>query len=175
MNYIRYHEAEYLFKKHHTLEAILESLSRELNSFSKELDTDYIEGALFGGGDGVNVQSNKISDSTSRIAIGYDHDINKDYFATKAEIKVELNLISIILDKLNIAYRQIPHIQQDILKLYYWEEKNWDEVIDSIKKTRGFIVKKTAQRYRTLGIENIKTIAKIDIDSYQQVVKFLDK
>jgi len=175
LNYIRYHEVEYLFKKHHTLEAILESLSRELILLSRELDEDYISGALFGGGDGINVQSNKISDSTSRIAIEHRKDINSDYFTTRAEIKIELNLISIVLDKLNIAYRQLPHIQHEILRLYYWEEKNWDEVIDSIKKTKGFIVKKTAQRYRTQGIERIKTIAKIDIDSYQQVVKFLEK
>ncbi len=175
LNYIRYHEAEILFKNHHTFEAILESLSTEIQNFSKEVDEDYIAGALCGGGDGLNVQSSNISDSTSRIAMAYGNDITRDYLTTKNEIKIEFTLVSLILDKLNIAYRQIPQIQQEILRLYYWEGKNWKEVKESLTETRGFIVEKTAQRHRTAGIEKIRIVSRIDIPSYQEVIKFLGK
>ena len=177
MNYIRYHEAEYLFRKHHTLEAILECLSSELKHYSKELDSEYITGSSLGTGQNeIFIQSNKISDKTYSIASSnYADSINTNYLNAKAEIREDITIISMVLDKLNISFRRLSCIQQEILRLYYWDEKTWDEVIDAIKPKRSYISKGQAQRYRKSGIEKIRTICMIDIESYKKVVKLLDK
>lgn len=192
MNYIRFHETEQLFKAWPLLEAILESLkvdlivarSRSQNKESLASAEDYIEGMVFGNKDISGVPpTGKISDTTVNIAVNYIKAMQQDVQKYAAEWKefaeevgAEYIIIASVIDKLNIAFRNITKLQQTILKLYYWENKVWKEVRASISSEKSYKSESALKIERDKAIGKMSVILKnsMDYKTYEKILQMIE-
>lgn len=179
VEYINYIRTEELIRLWPTIQGIKESLAIELGKFinqdSQDEIDDYILSQVIGNKVLTDIPpSGKISDTTGDTATGYNNKLSREYDSSLSNIQEELHCISLVDDKLNIAFRRLSFTQQKILKLFYLEDKTWAETLDELKKEDCFITKQTAQRTRKDGIYKIQRIAKITTDIYLEVMKLVE-
>jgi hypothetical protein len=192
LNYIRFHETEQLFKAWPLLEAILESLkvdllvarSKSQNKENLASDADYIEGMVFGNKEISGVPPvGSISDTTGNIAVNYSKVMCNDKRAYAAEwrefaeeVGEEYFIIVPILDKLSIAFRNLTKLQQDILKMYYWENKVWKEVRASISADKNYKSESGLKTERDRAIDKMTVILKnsMEYDAYQRIMQMVE-
>jgi hypothetical protein len=192
LDYIRFHETEQLFKAWPLLEAILESLKVDLfiarnKSRNKEnlaSDADYIEGMVFGNKSMTGAPPvGSISDSTGNIAANYSKVMYQDrkqysqeWREFAEEVGEEYFVIAPVLDKLNIAFRNLTKMQQEILKLYYWENKVWKEVRASISTEKNYKSESALKTERDRAIDKMAVILKNSMDyaTYQKIMKMVE-
>jgi hypothetical protein len=189
LDYIRFHETEQLFKAWPLLEAILESLKVDLfvarsKSHSKEnlaSDEDYIEGMVFGGDKSLDSAppTGKISDSTGNIAANYNKAMIYDKLQYRAEwrefaqeVGEEYFVIVSVIDKLKVAFKNLTVLQQNILKLYYWENKVWKEVSKDVNSKSISALK--AERDRALNKMAVILKNSMDYETYQRIIKMVE-
>lgn len=178
VEYISYIQTENLIRAWPTIQGIKESLQIELKALevkSSDEEDDYIYTQVMGNKVLSDIPpSGKISDSTGNIAASYLQVINRDYYSTLEAIKKEKFCIELVDDKLDIAFRRLSLVQQNILKLFYLEKKIWAEVLDELKKEKCFYSKQQAQAQRRYAIEKMQSISKITVDAYLQVMKLVE-
>jgi hypothetical protein len=192
LDYIRFHETEQLFKAWPLLEAILESLKVDLfvarsKSQSKEnlaSDADYIEGMVFGNKSMSGVPPvGSISDTTGNIAANYSKVMCQDkakyaeeWREFAEEVSVEYLMIAPVLDKLQIAFRNVTKLQQDILKLYYWENKVWKEVRASISTDKNYKSESALKTERDRAIDKMAVILKnsMEYETYKRIMEMVE-
>jgi transcription termination factor NusB len=189
LDYIRYHEAEQLFIAWPLLEAILESKKVDLlmarsKSRSKEdlaTDADYIEGLVFGSDKSLDSAppTGKISDSTGNIAANYRKVMSQDrksfsdeWREFAEEVGEEYFVIAPVLDKLKIAFKNLTVLQQNILKLYYWENKVWKEVSKEVAAKSVSAIK--AERDRALNKMAVILKNSMDYATYQKIMEMVE-
>jgi iron uptake system EfeUOB component EfeO/EfeM len=180
LDYIRYHETELLFKSWPLLEAILESkkvdllMARSKSRSKEELATeaDYIEGLVFG-------SDKSISDSTGTIAANYRKVMSQDrksfsdeWREFAEEVGEEYFVIAPVLDKLKIAFKNLTVLQQNILKLYYWENKVWKEVSKEVAAKSVSAIK--AERDRALNKMAVILKNSMDYETYQKIMDMVE-
>lgn len=178
VEYISYNQTEELVKKWPIIQGIKESLTIELERLSKasksEVD-DYIVTKVAGNKFLSDLPSvGQISDTTGNIAISYQQVIEHDYINTLEAIMKEKLLIELVDDKLNVAYRRLPFVQQRIVQLFYLENKTWRDTLNALNKDKIFFNKQQAQRQRRIAIERIRSISKITVDMYKQVMELVE-
>lgn len=193
MNYIRFHETEQLFKAWPLLEAILESLkvdlivarSRSQNKESLASAEDYIEGMVFGNKslDNSIPTIGNISDTTGNIAANYEKIMSQDvkkyseeWKEYAEEVGEECIIIISVLDKLNIAFRNLTKLQQEILKLFYWEGKVWKEVRASISSEKSYKSESALKIERDKAIGKMSVILKnsMDYKTYEKILQMIE-
>jgi hypothetical protein len=189
LDYIRYQEAELLFRAWPLLEAILESKKVDLfmawdKSHSKEnlaSDEDYIEGLVFGGDKSLDSAppTGKISDSTGNIAANYNKAMIYDKVQYRAEwrefaqeVGEEYFVIVSVIDKLKVAFKNLTVLQQNILKLYYWENKVWKEVSKDVDSKSVSALK--AERDRALNKMAVILKNSINYETYQKIMNMVE-
>lgn len=178
VEYISYIQTENLFKSWQTLMAIKESLGAELQALRDKDNQDDIDDYIYTQVIGNKVltdipPSGKISDTTGSISSSYQQVINRDHFNTLEQIKKEKLSIELVDDKLSIAFRRLSPMQQQLLKLFYWENKVWAEVLKELKKDKHFMSKRQAQICRRDSIEKLQSISKITVERYSYVMKLM--
>lgn len=189
MDYIRFDETEKLFKAWPLLEAILESLkvdmfiarSKSQNKENLASDEDYIEGMVYGNKSMSGIPPvGSVSDSTGNIAANYSKVMQQDKKTYSEEWKdfakeasKEYLIIAPVIEKLNIAFRNLTKLQQDILKLFYWENKVWKEVRASVSKGSSESALK-AERDR--AIDKMAVILKNSMEyiTYQKIMEMVE-
>jgi hypothetical protein len=192
MDYIRFHETEQLFKAWPLLEAILESKkvdllmarSKSRNKENLASDADYIEGMVFGNKSMSGVPPvGSISDTTGNIAANYSKVIRQDktkyaeeWREFAEEVGEEYFIIAPVLDKLQIAFRNVTKLQQDILKLYYWENKVWKEVRASISTDKNYKSESGLKTERDRAIDKMAVILKnsMEYSVYEKIMKMVE-
>jgi hypothetical protein len=189
LDYIRYQETEQLFKAWPLLEAILESLKIDLliarkksrNKESLAPDEDYIESMTFGSDKSLGFVPpvGSISDKTGSIAANYSKAMQQDirqYAAEWREFAKESGsdylLIASVLDKIGIAFRNITKLQQDILRLYYWENKVWKEVSREVSAKSVSALK--AERDRAINKMAVILKNSISYETYEKIREMVD-
>lgn len=193
MEYIRYHETEQLFKAWPLLDAILESLKVDLfmartKSKSKEniaTDNDYIEGLVFGNKSiEGSPPTGKISDTTGNIAITYSNTVDSDnlrfieeWKEFAEEVGKDYLTIAAVSDKIGIAFRKVSILQQNILKLYYWENKVWKEVRASISDEIAYKSESAVKAERDRAIDKMTVILKnsMEYTTYEKIMLMVDE
>lgn len=178
MAYMRYHETEKLFTVWPELEAILESLSFDLMAVrakdSMGTDEDYIYSLCIGNKVIDNMpHTGRISDSTYNVTTNYGKLARCDRRMVKTELTSEALEISIVIDKLQLAFRRLSPLQREILALYYWDKKTWKEIAEAIKTDRQFYSIRQFQEKRYKGIEKMTRIMKVSIETYVHIVKIM--
>jgi hypothetical protein len=192
LDYIRFHETEQLFKAWPLLEAILESLkvdlfiarSKSQNKENLASDEDYIEGMVFGNKSMSGVPPvGSISDTTGNIAANYSKVMSQDkakyaeeWREFAEEVGEEYFIIAPVLDKLQIAFRNVTKLQQDILKFYYWENKVWKEVRASISTDKNYKSESALKTERDRAIDKMAVILKnsMNYGTYQRIMKMVE-
>lgn len=180
MSYIHYHEVEKLFTAWPTLDGILESLLIDLMATRAKnglgSDEDYIYTMSIGNKALDNMPpSGKISDSTGNIVANYLKVMRMDKRELKGELNEEVFEVSIVIEKLNIAFRRLSPIRQKVLKLFYWEKLKWKEVSVSLNESGGFMSESSAKIERRRGIEKMASILKVTQEDYESVMKLVDE
>jgi hypothetical protein len=189
---IRFHETEQLFKAWPLLEAILESLkvdlfvarSKSRNKENLASDADYIEGMVFGNKEISGVPPvGSISDTTGNIATNYSKVMSQDIktYASEwrefaKEVGEEYFIIVPVLDKLNISFKNLTKLQQDILKLYYWENKVWKEVRASISTDKNYKSESALKTERDRAIDKMAVILSNSMEyaTYERIMKMVE-
>lgn len=192
MEYIRYRETEQLFKAWPLLDAILESLKVDLfmartKSKNKEniaTDNDYIEGLVFGNKSIEGTPpTGKISDTTGNIAINYSKIMSQDgnryveeWKKFAQDVGKDYLTIAAVSDKIGIAFRSISKLQQNILKLYYWENKVWKEVRASISDEIAYKSESAVKAERDRAIDKMSVILKnsMEYEIYEKIMQMVD-
>jgi hypothetical protein len=192
MDYIRFHETEQLFRAWPLLEAILESLkvdlflarSKSQNKENLASDEDYIEGMVFGNKSMSGVPPvGSISDTTGNIAANYSKVMSQDkakyaeeWREFADEVGEEYFIIAPVLDKLQIAFRNVTKLQQDILKLYYWENKVWKEVRASISTDKNYKSESALKTERDRAIDKMAVILKnsMEYETYKRIMEMVE-
>jgi len=177
--YISYIQTENLFKAWLTIQGIKESLGRELifYEYTGKMGSanDYIYTKVIGNKVLSDTPpSGKISDSTGDTAVNIENMWDEDMQNRKNRLIEEKFCIELIDDKLHIAFRRLSAMQQQLLKLFYWEKKTWAEVLVELKKEKYFMSKHQAQLSRRNSIEKIQKISKITVDMYVYVMNLVE-
>ena len=192
MDYIRFHETEQLFKAWPLLEAILESKkvdlfvarSKSRNKENLASDEDYIEGMVFGNKSLDSAPpTGKISDTTGNIAANYSKVMSQDKSRYAEEWKEfaeeageEYFIIASVLDKLEIAFKNLTTLQQNILKLYYWENKVWKEVRASINTDKAYKSESGLKTERDRAINKMSVILSnsMEYETYERIMGMVE-
>lgn len=180
MNYIRYHETEKLFTAWPYLQDLLDNLSLDIMAArvkdSMGSADDYIYTMVIGNKALSNMPpAGKISDSTGNIAENYHKMMLYDRKAVKQEISVDIIEISLVVSKLEIAYRRLSFFQRRILQLYYWEDKTWKEIVAHLKCEGLFYSSRQIQEKRRAGIEKMTSVMTVTIETYESVMKLMEE
>jgi len=175
MAYVRYHETEKLFTAWPELEAIYESLSRDLNSVrtkdSMGIGDDYIYSLCIGNKAFDNIPtSGKISDSTGSVAANYSKMMRHDRKAVRQELTIEILELGAVISKLNLAFRRLSSLQREVLTLHYR-----DNILDKkIAKVLNCNVSQVKDK-RRFGIEKMKQVMRLTIEKYERVMNMVEE
>lgn len=161
------------------LEGIFESLSLDMKATKARSSADIIDEYIYNmciGNRSIDMPpTRKINDTTGNIAYNYIKSIKYEQKEIKNSLKSDILEISLVLDKMSIAFRRLTPLQQQILKLCYWEKKTWKEIIEIIKQNNHYISIRHAQELRRSGIEKMTKISRITIDAYTYIIGLLDE
>jgi len=178
--FIRYHETEKLFTAWPKLEIILESLSIDLNIVrskdSTGTDDEYIYNLCIGNKViDTMPPTGKISDSTYNIATNYGELMRCDRKTVRRELKDDLLEISVVLDKMQLAFRRLPFLQRWILDLYYWQGKTWNEIVELVHAGGRYYGKRQVQEKRRAGIERMKNVMQVNVRIYERIMGIVEE
>lgn len=176
IEYISYIQTENLLKAWPTIQGIKESLDRELNlyKYTDKMGSpeDYIYTKIIGNKELSDMpHSGRLSDTTGDTAVNIEKMWDKDMAGIREKLIEEKYCIELIDDKLSIAFKRLSPIQQQILKLFYMENKTWAEVLAQIN---DYITKDQAQRRRKDAIEKMQSISKITVEMYEYVMDLVE-
>lgn len=178
VEYISYLQTEKLFTQWPVVQGMKESLQLEIDAIEKKqalaTKEEYI--ATLSVGNKVLTGTpppSKTTDKTSEVATNYPQIMDSDYTNTINKILEEKFYIGLVDDKLYVAFSKISVMQQQLLKLFYWENKTWAEVVDELKQAKCYLSKYQAQIQRQYGIERIRNISKITTKAYDFVMEMM--
>jgi len=179
IEYITYNQTENLVKHWNTLQGIRESLKMEVVSFTTNINQNELDDYIYTKMIGNKVLSDtppsgKISDTTGNTAISYKDILDSEMCDTIECIGKEKFRIDLVSEKLEISYQRLTKTQLQILKLFYWENKTWKEVLEEMKINHQFISKQQAQLQRRNALSKIQKISKITTDNYNFVMDLVE-
>lgn len=169
-NYIRYHEAERLFKLYPILKTMQKNLQVNLENIEKNasIDDDIYSEAI-GNRDGNSLPpTGSVSDKTGNLAIRYRRNLHLDAM----KITQDIITLSAVIDQLAYTVTSMRDVQKLVLETYYWSEQNtWKQVMEVLNKAGHFMSKSKVVKLRNKGIEYIVTVSKITLEQYAAVMK----
>lgn len=179
VEYISYIQTENLIKNWNTLLGVKESLALDIRSLGIEPNQEEIDDYIYTSVVGNKIMSDsppsgRISDTTGNTSASYQQIIKRDYCNALECLKKEKLHIEIVNDKLNIGFKRLNPLQQQILNMFYLENKTWTEVVEELKKDKYFISKQQAQRTRRESMYEIQRISKITVDMYAYVMNLVE-
>ncbi len=157
----------------------LDSELKRLQEFEKDMDSDYIESATFGGfelSDMPFAKTNKTSDRTADIAISHQNNIEaKEIEKAKKEVVREKYYIEAVLDKIEIGLRAVGKVQSKVVELKYYRDYPWNEILTEIESDKFFYSRAKIQRMVKRTIIKLTTITMIDVQMYKNVMSLVEK
>ncbi|MDQ4679846.1 hypothetical protein [Stenotrophomonas maltophilia group sp. RNC7] len=167
---------EELIKKKRDLECAVISIEFELMELSKGLNDndadEYIANVALKRPNVDQVKINTkghITDKTGSTAVNFRENLEKEIAETIDQLKYELYLFKIVIEKLDIAFRVISEEGKKIIELKYIENLTWFEIEDNL-----LITKNKGQDIRKKSIERLRSISRITAQQYKQVIEILD-
>lgn len=179
IEHISYMQLENLIRNWENIKSLRESLLLSIRAFNagpdqKEVD-DYIYTKVIGNKALSDTPpSGRISDTTGDTSNCYEENIKKDYSNSLKCLENERLYVEIVLDKLDIAFRRLTTVQQEIIKLFYVKEMTWAEVMEELSEQKQYITKRQAQRQRRSSIEQMQSISRISTDVYSCVIGLME-
>ena len=93
-------------------------------------------------------------------------EINKD-------ISDKILIISAAIERISCAFRRLPSLQQEVLKLHYWDKLTWKEISGKLSNEHRYISPNTAQLLRRKGIDKMTELMQFPRDEYTALMNIL--
>jgi len=178
MQYIREHEIEQLLGLYNDMQSMTENVKLQVSSLesSKATDDD-IEGmalkrTTFDNTPGYS--KGTASDRTAKVALSYEKSLDLETRKAMEELLQELQLIEVIIAKVEISLAVLTPIQKDIVMLRYCKGLKWGE-IDSIINKSNYLFSISAMKARTKeAIQRMTKVCRIRTCEYEQVMRLFD-
>jgi RNA polymerase sigma factor (sigma-70 family) len=168
--YIREHEGETLIKLYPDLQGMAKSIRAQMKSIMNSGDIDdtiYSMALSHPTTDDVpSFSLGSVNDKTGRIALEFETRLSHELQSSLRELRSELLLVEVVLDKLDISLSALTKDQRKIIELKYWEGCVWTEVADKF-----MVSESNVKEQRKRGIERICKISRIDLDTYELIMK----
>lgn len=132
-----------LLKNHNTLEQEYKALIFERTQLERLLPEETIQSMVFAPRLGERVDSSKISNTTTDVALSYQQNYQEMKRSLLAEIDIRVNWLESTLHRLNFYIDGLEACQASILRDYYFQGYSWRELQD----LRG-VTYKTLMKYR---------------------------
>lgn len=179
MDFIRYHETEQLYEAWPYLQDLLENLSLDIMAAKAKGSMGTADEYIYTMVIGNKVLSDmpptgRLSDSTENVAEKYRKVMACDRKKVNSEIGSDIVEVSIVISKLEIAYRRLAFIQRKVLELYYWEDHTWKEIAEILKEDKIYYSIRHIQDKRRTAIEKMTSILKITVETYGRVMKMVE-
>lgn len=170
MEYIRAHEGETLIKLYPDLQGMAKSIRAQMKCImnSGDIDDTIHSMALshLSFDEVPSFSSGSVNDKTGRIALEFETKLSHELQSSLSELRSELLLVEVVLCKLDIALRTLTKVQREIIELKYWEGFVWNEIADKV-----IVSESNVKEQRKKGIERICKISRIDINTYELIMK----
>lgn len=174
MEYIRSHETEKLLEIYPFMLAIQNCLKQALSEgISKD---DYIYSVAAGSKslDGLPMPpKGTAGNPTCNIAISctvvlerYLQEINKN-------LSDKVLIISMAVDRISCAFRRLPSLQQEVLKLHYWDKLTWKDISGKLSENHRYVSPNTAQLLRRKAIDRLTELVQFPRDEYTALMNIL--
>jgi hypothetical protein len=178
MQYIRVHEIEQLLRLYHDLVGMSQSIRLQLDTIKDNEVTDddlaslALHHATFD--DIPSYSKGYASDKTSKVALNYEKALNFEVQQALRELQEDLQLIEIIIAKLDIALSVLPDTHKEIVLLRYCKGLKWD-VIDNTVNKNDYLMSISAMKARGKeGIDRICVVSRISINAYQATMQLFN-
>jgi DNA-directed RNA polymerase specialized sigma subunit len=173
MDYIRYNEAELLYKHYNIMKAILDSFHINFKEMQEQqnIDDDIYSESMGNHGEGSTLPpEGQVSDKTGNLALRYMISAKQ----TQKEVKKDILKLSAVIDQISIGINSLSKLQRIVLELYYWESKTWKQVSESLKEDNFYRNKDQCMHERKHGIQKIRDISKVPMDSYLWIMEMIN-
>lgn len=157
--------------------------SKSKNKENLASDEDYIESLSYNKPVIELSHTGKINDTTGNIAANYSKIMSGDrvkyaeeWREFAQEVGEEYFVIAPVLDKLEIAFRNLSNLQQTVLKLYYWENKVWKEVRIIISTSVNYKSESALKTERDRAIDKMAVILSNSVEyaTYERIMKMVE-
>lgn len=171
MDYVRCQEAEQLLELYPDMRGMIENVKLQMQNLlesSDISDDDILSLATkHSNAEDINVHSQGVvSDRTAKIAIEYESVLIDEKKAALKELRGELLLLEVTVNKIDVALSTLLVIQKDILIARHFEKLVFAEIAGKL-----LISASAAKQKRIEGLERFSRISRITIDEYEQIMK----
>lgn len=177
MRQLTFQEVENLLQLYPRLQGLLKSLQIDLQAieWSRSLESDEaVIYAMATGGrklDGLPYPpEGNTSDKTASVAMAYRKAMERDRKRTAWEIRYDLDIVNMWLEKIDIALSLLGERERQIVTEFYICGKDYSEIIAEIPMSRSwfFEIKKRA-------IKQIMPLMKIAVEEfYERAIKLCE-
>jgi len=174
LEYIRSHETEKLLEIYPYMQAVQNCLKQALSvGITKD---DYIYSLAIGNRpmDGLPMPPvGNVSNPTCNIAISCSKAMQHDIQEINKDISDKILIISAAIERISCAFRRLPSLQQEVLKLHYWDKLTWKEISGKLSNEHRYISPNTAQLLRRKGIDKMTELMQFPKTEYSDLLNIL--
>lgn len=178
--YIDSKETENLFSLLPLLEVIRENslLELQIEKDKQNIENDEYIYTLTVGNKVMNdmpyATTNEISNPTENVANNYEKIMNKHTYDSRKEIIDEIFIINEVSGKMENALRKLSPLEQELLKLKFWQKKKWKEINDDLKEKGHYCSISGAQKIKSDSIDMITKATRIRQETYQAILRIVE-
>jgi DNA-directed RNA polymerase specialized sigma24 family protein len=143
MQYIRENEAEILLEKYRGLRGMIQNIRIQMQ--------------------------NVIESSEARIAIEHEKSLSIETQKALKELRSELLLLEMVVDKIDTALSAIQVLQKDILVMRYCEKLVFAEIADKL-----FVSATKIKQKRKDALKRFCPLSRITMEEFEKVVKLFN-
>jgi predicted DNA-binding protein YlxM (UPF0122 family) len=173
MEYIRLHEGETLIKLYPDLQGMAKSIRAQMKSIVNSGDIDdtiYSMSLSHPTTDDVpSFSLGSVNDKTGRIALEFETKLSHELQSSLRELRSELLLVEVVLDKLDISLSALTKDQREIIELKYWEGFVWSEIAGKF-----LVSESNVKGQRKRAIERICNVSRITLETYEGIMRLFN-
>lgn len=166
---IRVPEMENLLRLHGLLQETLKELKRQIELIKCDREEESVYAAAINRNFDGMPGAGRIADKTTKTALNLPSVSGEGREAIR-EIQNEINLIGMIVDRLEMAKRQLSCDEQEMIRLRYDRRLTFQEMAAVMKTGKGQIKQKHGQ-----ALERMCQACRIEQDEYTKVLKILER
>lgn len=174
MEYIRSHETEKLLEIYPYMQAVQNCLKQALSEgISKD---DYIYSLAIGDRpmDGLPMPPvGNVSNPTCNIAISCSKAMQHDIQEINKNLSDKVLIISMAVDRISCAFRRLPSLQREVLKLHYWDKLTWKDISGKLSENHRYVSPNTAQLLRRKAIDRLTELVQFPKTEYSDLLNIL--
>jgi len=176
--YIREHETEKLLDIYYDLQSMAENIKLQMSSLeNSKASDDNIEAMALKHltfGDVPSYSKGTASDRTAKVALSYKETLDTEIREGIEELQNELQLIEVIIAKVEISLAVLTPIQKEIVMLRYCKGLKWGE-IDCVINRDEYLMSVSAMKAKAKeAIQRMTKVCRIRVSEYMRVMELFN-